>query len=184
MKGDKVRKFIQLAGQTVVKSPKDASDELRRLGAELLLSETLEYVIKGLGIELQVGNQVISDPDSLEYKINNKQVNEKEMLDGLADVAYTMYWNMYAFNKNLEEAFDLVCDNNLEKFVKLDNWQRGEVLLDESEWSLGLNVSWPPIVKTVEVIKVDNEFYAVGKDVNGKVRKPSTYKSVDLESLL
>jgi hypothetical protein len=34
------------------------------------------------------------------------------------------------------------------------------------------------------VLKVDGEFYAVGKDVRGKVRKPSSYKAVDLSALV
>ena len=183
MQADKIQKFMTLAGQ-MYKSKIDLSDEKKReLGAQLLLSEVLEYCIKGLGLELKIGEQVISDPESIKYKSKNDP-DPKESLDGLADVAYTMYWNMLAFGLPLESAFDLVCDNNLEKFVKLDNWTGGQSDLETSEWACGKNVEWPSSVVKVSVIKVENDFYAVGKDLSGKVRKPSTYVSVDLEPLL
>lgn len=184
MKGNKVSKFLQLAGEKLAASPAEANDELRALGAQLLLSETLEYVIKGLGVEVKVGDTLITDPNGLDYSVNGKAVDDKEMLDGLADVAYTMYWNKYAFNQKLEEAHELVCDNNLEKFVKIDNWSDDERELESTEWDLGQSVSWPDEVTSVRVVKVDNEFYGVGKDKTGKVRKPSTYRSVDLGALL
>ena len=105
------------------------------------------------------------------------------MVDGLADVAYTMYWNSEAFKLPLEKAFEMVCDNNLEKFVQLEN-QSAEKNLDKQSWDCGKNISWPSEVAEVEVIKNQEQFYAVGKDANGKVRKPSSYKSVDLTSLI
>jgi hypothetical protein len=106
------------------------------------------------------------------------------MIDGLADVAYTMYWNACAFGVPLEEAFELVCDNNLEKFVRLSDWSSPPRILEQSEWCCGANVRWPAEVTTVEVLQIDEAFFAVGKDSRGKVRKPSTYKSVDLSSLV
>jgi len=105
------------------------------------------------------------------------------MVDGLADVAYTMYWNSEAFKLPLEKAFEMVCDNNLEKFVQIDN-QSTEKNLEKENWDCGKNISWPSEVAEVEVIKNQEQFYAVGKDVNGKVRKPSSYKSVDLTTLV
>ncbi len=184
MKSDKVKLFMQLAGQKFIADPAEASESLRKLGAQLLLSETLEYVIQGLGIELSIKGQVIADPNSLTYEIAESKIDKKEMLDGLADVAYTMYWNMLAFNLKLEEAFELVADNNLEKFVLLNNWSGPADLLAEHQWHLDQNVSWPAEVKTVEVIAIQGKFYGVGKDISGKVRKPSTYRSVDLASLI
>ena len=62
---------------------------------------------------------------------------------GLADVAYTMYWNSSAFALRLEEAFERVCDNNLDKFVALDGWSRGEAVLDRTEWHCDRQVEWP-----------------------------------------
>jgi hypothetical protein len=106
------------------------------------------------------------------------------MIDGLADVAYTMFWNSCAFGVPLEEAFALVCDNNLEKFVKLVGWSKGEGELARDDWHCGLEVAWPSEVATVSVLKIGADFFAVGKDARGKVRKPSTYRPVDLSRFL
>ena len=84
----------------------------------------------------------------------------------------------------LEEAFDLVCDNNLEKFVRLADWVSEERELAAHEWHCELSVSWPAEVVKVEVLNVNGEFFAVGKDARGKVRKPSTYRPVDLSRLV
>jgi hypothetical protein len=95
-----------------------------------------------------------------------------------------MYWNACAFGIPLEEAFDLVCDNNLEKFVKLESWNAGECELAREEWHCHLGVQWPSEVVRVVVLDIRGEYFAVGKDARGKVRKPSTYQSVDLEPLV
>lgn len=184
MKDDKIKKFMTLAGQSVAGSYQIGSEDQRKLGAQLLLSEVLEYVIKGLGVTPVVGNTHIEDPNGLGYEVKTSEPDHLEMLDGLADVAYTMYWNSCAFGLKLEEAFELVCDNNLEKFVLLEGWSDGEKILAEDQWSLGMGVEWPEEVVEVAVLQVGAEYYATGKDKNGKVRKPSSYKSVDLKQLL
>jgi hypothetical protein len=95
-----------------------------------------------------------------------------------------MYWNACAFGVPLEEAFELVCDNNLEKFVKLASWSGPERTLEQPEWHCNQAVSWPAEVVRVEVLNISGEFFAVGKDARGKVRKPSTYRPVDLSALV
>jgi hypothetical protein len=116
--------------------------------------------------------------------VSGSDSDQLEMLDGLADVAYTMFWNALAFGLPLEEAFELVCDNNLEKFVLLEDWNGAEGPLEENQWHCGTNASWPEEVTSVEVIRIGAEYFAVGKDSRGKVRKPAQYKSVDLADLL
>ena len=106
------------------------------------------------------------------------------MVDGLADVAYTMYWNACAFGIPLEQAFEMVCDNNLHKFVKLGNGLQSKTQLDREEWHCHQDIHWPDEVVKVEVIKVGSDYFAVGKDSRGKVRKPSSYVPVDLTGLL
>lgn len=174
---------MQLAGQKLGTKIDDSTPELRQLGAQLLLSETLEYVIKGLGVIPEFNGTPITDANALNYSAKNP-ADKLEMLDGLSDVAYTMYWNSEAFGLKLEDAFEAVCDNNLEKFVKLDSWTENSRPLQREEWDCKKSINWPPEVVTVEVIKVDSSHYAVGKDKNGKVRKPSSYKSVDLSTHL
>lgn len=183
MDSKKVERFMKLAGQSVAAQIDTRDDKTRKLGAQLLLSEVLEYVIRGLGVIPEVNGVPIENPEALTYT-SVKEPDRTEMLDGLADVAYTMYWNQGAFGVPLEEAFELVCDNNLEKFVHLANWKRGEGALNKADWGCDRNVEWPAEVESVAVALVDGEFYAVGKDRNGKVRKPSTYRSVDLSHLL
>jgi len=182
MRDDKIAQFLSLQGQNIPEKFDPSTAEKRKLGAQLLLSEVLEYVVEGLGVTPVVNGTPITEPDYLEYQYT-KEPNECEMLDGLADVAYTMYWNSLAFGLPLEHAFELVCDNNLEKFVKLENYHGLGGKLERSEWHCEKDTSWPKEVETVEVIKIQGEHYAVGKDGQGKVRKPSNYKSVNLSPL-
>lgn len=184
MQSDKVKRFMQLAGQQLNNDPREVSEEFKKLAAQLLLSETLEYLIKGLKVSIKVNGEVLTQYDDLEYSVIDQDVDLEEMLDGLADVAYTMYWNMLAFGTKLEEGFDLVCDNNLQKFVHLPDWSGDEGPLDQSVWDLGKGITWPEAVTQVLVIKVDGTYYAVGKDQNSKVMKPSSFNPVDLSSLL
>ena len=183
MQGNKVKKFIELSGRTTARSVRTGEEVERQLGAQLLLSEVLEYVIKGLGVIPEFNGVTITDPDKLTYRVANEPT-PLEMVDGLADVAYTMYWNALNFGVPLEEAFDLVCDNNLDKFVKLENWEGQEGKLAQDEWHCHRNISWPDEVVEVGVVRIETEFFAVGKDSRGKVRKPSSYAAVDLQQLL
>ena len=183
MNDKKIRLFLDLAGQSYSDKFDVGDPKKRELGAQLLLSEVLEYVIKGLGVKPSFEGIEIQDPNNLKYEAKSEP-NKLEMLDGLADVAYTMYWNSVAFGQPLEEAFDMVCDNNLEKFIKLENWN-GETGTQTTEnWDLKCKTTWPKEVTDVSVIKIEGEFYGVGTDQTGKVRKPSHYKSVNLQPLV
>ena len=183
MDSKKIRQFMQLAGQDLVTGLDLRDEKTRELGAQLLLSEVLEYVINGLGVVPEIGGVAIEHPNKLNYRAV-RSPDKKEMVDGLADVAYTMFWNECAFGIPLERAFEMVSDNNLEKFVLLPDWVKGEGELERTDWGCAQNVVWPTEVVAVIVVQVNSNFYAVGKDKSGKVRKPSTYKSVDLSSLI
>ncbi len=184
MNRKRVQEFIQLSGQGVPERFTPRTARVRTLGAQLLLSEVLEYVIKGLGVVPQVNGVAIRDPESLRYYASEEQPDQLEMLDGLADVAYTMFWNAIAFGLPLESAYEAVCENNLEKFVRLEKWRGDPGALAQSEWHCGINVEWPEEVHAVEVICLGSGFFAVGKDSCGKVRKPCHYQAVDLKPLL
>jgi hypothetical protein len=183
MNSDKIKLFMRLAGQELGDRIDPRNEKTRALGAQLLLSEVLEYVVHGLGVIPEVNGVRIEHPEALKYHVDSKP-DRKEMLDGLADVAYTMFWNECAFGIPLKEGFELVCDNNLEKFVHLKSWSKGETALPKNQWDCGINATWPNEVESVTVLCIDGEHYAVGKDKNGKVRKPGSYKSVDLSGLL
>ncbi|MCB0334945.1 MAG: hypothetical protein KDD62_01525 [Bdellovibrionales bacterium] len=185
MRSDKIKTFMQLAGQAISNEFVEGDDKTRMLGAQLLLSEVLEYCVQGLGVEPEVNGVRITKPNDLQYRISDSvPVSKKEMLDGLADVAYTMYWNAEAFGIPLEEGFELVCDNNLEKFVELDAAKFHPGALERDQWGCCNEVTWPAEVVNVTVVEVASKLYAVGTDASGKVRKPSTYQSVDLSRLL
>ena len=184
MKSDKVRAFIELAGTNMRQGMNGLTAAERRLGAQLLLSEVLEYVVDGLGVIPYIGDTPIDQPNGLRYETRTDSYDKLAMIDGLADTAYTMYWNAIAFGVPLEQAFELVCDNNLEKFVHLPQWTEGAVALENSRWELDRGVSWPAEVVEVCVIELQRRFYAVGRDQQGKVRKPSTYQAVDLAQLI
>lgn len=183
MNGSKVKLFMQLAGQPLARKFVTGTPEERKLGAQLLLSEVLEFVTAGLGVTPIVDGQPITNPDSLRYEIT-AEPSRQEMLDGLADVAYTMYWNANAFGVPLEEGFELVCENNLEKFVRLENKDFAEGELRRQEWHCDRGVNWPTEVHRVEVVEVEQIRYAVGKDERGKVRKPGHFQPVNLKELL
>lgn len=180
----KVETFIQLAGQAVAQSLHAGTPEQRKLGAQLLLSELLEYIIYGLGIRPVVRGVEITDPEQINYVVGPDEPSKLEMIDGLADVAYTMYWNAVTFGIPVEQAYQLVCDNNLEKFVRLDGWSGPDGQLPRDAWGLQRGITWPDEVASVEVVQVGSQRYAVGKDQRGKVRKPSSYKPVELSGLL
>ena len=187
MQADKVKTFMTLAGQRTTNLYRSGSEKERELGAKLLLSEVLEYVIKGLGVIPSFNGTLITAPDGLEYKASEIEPNEIEMIDGLADVAYTMYWNALAFGIPLEEGYDMVCDNNLEKFVSIgapDESISQLSTLHREQWHLDREIAWPEDVVNVDIVKVEGVHYAVGKDASGKVKKPSSYSSVDLGVLV
>lgn len=185
MDGEKVKKFMQLGGQNVAEKLDMRDERTRKLGAQLLLTEVLEYVIKGLNVTPVIDGQPVTDPNNVEFRAAAQDAPDAvEMLDGLADVAYTMYWNALAFGLPLEEGFDLVCDNNLDKFVRLQDWSRSAGPLEQESWHCNSGTEWPEEVTQVEVVRVKDEHYAVGKDKTGKVRKPAHFRSVELRSLV
>ena len=189
MKDEKVRIFMELAGQAVSGSQQPPTEALRKLGAQLLLSEVLEYIVDGLGLTPVLDGTPVRNPNALTFECKTPDVDRLQMVDGLADVAYTMFWNSLALGVPLEAGFEEVASNNLEKFVKLAQPVAyssidGRKLVPAPLWHLDLNIAWPREVESVELIEVKGELFAVGKDQYGKVRKPSSYRAVDLRHLL
>lgn len=183
MDGKSVEVFMRLAGQQLSRDFSVPGEGIRKLGSQLLLTELLEYIIHGLGVTPVINGTRVTKSEDVQFEIT-ADVDRLEALDGLADIAYTLYWNALALGAPLEEAFKLVCKNNLEKFVKVDSaaFATGELLRER--WGCDADVLWPAEVVTVTVVNVDGALYAVGKDSRGKVRKPSTYAAVDLSGII
>lgn len=185
MNDNDVRLFMKLGGQKISEKLNGMDETSRILGAKLLLSEVLEYVIKGLGVTPMVNGEKITCGDSLKYEIGRKDVDLVEMLDGLADAQFTTYWNKQRFGIPLEEAFDEVCKNNLEKFIPLPKdgtFKLGK--LDKAQWGLGKGITWGADVVSVSCVEVEGRYFGVGQDEHGKTRKPSSYRPIDLTGLV
>ena len=72
MKNTKIVKFMSLAGQEVATQFSERGPDERKLGAQLLLSEGLEYVIHGLGVVPEVNGVKITKPDDVHYHAEEK----------------------------------------------------------------------------------------------------------------
>ena len=86
MDASRIEAFMTLAGQKTRLKLETGDPKTRALGAQLLLSEVLEYVIHGLGVTPVVNGTPITAPDSLTYEAKDEP-DPTEMVDGLADVA-------------------------------------------------------------------------------------------------
>ena len=80
------------------------------------------------------------------------------------------------FNKEvLIEAYSRVIESNFSKFVQSDDMTLEQAILESNVISLAYNCKCDP-----ELI---NDYW-VFRDQNGKIRKPSTFKPVDLSDLI
>ena len=122
MKGNKIKSFMQLAGQPTAERLHTSNETQRKLAAQLLLSETLEYVIHGLGVTPEFNGTKITAPNDVEYSLSETAPDPKEMVDGLADVAYTMYWMQHL--------------NVTWKSMHLSGVQRGVVRVLQRRWKI------------------------------------------------
>jgi len=181
--GRSVAMFMQLAGLKLPQNFSVPDENIRKLGAQLLLTELLEYIIHGLGVTPIINGTRVSKSEDVSFEIHG-DVNLTECLDGLADVGYTMFWNAKVLGAPLEEAYRLVCENNLQKFVELDGAQFLAGPIARERWGCNQGVEWPSEVSCVTAVAVEQELFAVGKDERGKVRKPSSYRPVDLAKLV
>ena len=76
----------------------------------------------------------------------------------------------------LLEAYRRVIESNFSKFVKVDDWH-------DEQWAKNEQLIMIDRLGT-EITKELNNGYWVFRDSNGKIRKPSTFKPVDLSDLI
>ena len=140
-------------------------------------------------------------------KFNSKHSEEKvktEILDGFADSRFVFvefskleqslgfyeYTNNYMLklfrnvitssreiftHSTLAESYRRVIESNFSKFVQSDDMTLEQAILESNVISLAYNCKCDP-----ELI---NDYW-VFRDQNGKIRKPSTFKPVDLSDLI
>ena len=140
-------------------------------------------------------------------KFNSKHTEDEvktEILDGFADsrfvyveflnlgylLGFYEHTNNYFFKlfnnvrncaldifgtHELHEAYHRVIESNFSKFVQSDDMTLEQAILESNVISLAYNCKCDP-----ELI---NDYW-VFRDSNGKIRKPSTFKPVDLSDLI
>lgn len=102
-----------------------------------------------------------------------------ETLDGVADVVVTAFGALQMVEEvsKAREGLLEVCANNLTKFIQVSDPNAQAIINTSVEYYKEDGVEI-----TVELNRNFNVY--VLKDQNGKIRKPSNYKSVDLVSYL
>lgn len=115
----KVREFMQKAGQETPDKPTIPNREVRYLRAKLILEECLE-AIDALGFGLQTDEGFITEANfnktaSLVHVTDNIDINN--LAKELADISVVgPAGTASAFGIDIEPILDLVDDNNLAKF--------------------------------------------------------------------
>jgi hypothetical protein len=114
-----------------------------------------------------------------EFKLGVETNDPLETLDGVGDLFVTAAGALQMVDEvsRAREALLEICDNNLSKFIQISNPNAQQIIQDSVKYyaEKGLHV----------VAELNSTFGVyVLKDQDGKVRKPTNYKSVDLVSYL
>jgi len=114
------------------------------------------------------GNRVISPEDI--------DVNSKELLDGVVDVAYTLFGLMQIAEQlgyDVFGALEAVCKNNDSKFVKTIE-EANETAVMYEEQNIAVDIRY----------NEEYDVFAVVRKSDFKLLKPKGYKSVVLDQFL
>ncbi len=172
---NKVKEFHEKFRHPVNGQHSEISSDLRKLRIRLIFEELYELAeagdLKDYFADLCEDN--VKEWNAATWEEDGKgQVNRVEELDALADIRYVVDGAILAlgFSEVFSKAFDLVHESNMSKLVP---YYRLETEISSYK-SKGF------IVKTE---RVNSDWYIM-TDAAGKVLKPSTYKAVDLSSLI
>ena len=118
---ERVRYFMEQAGQTVNDKYTEPTEEQRKLAARLILEEAVETVT-ALGffpVTMKPGEQATVVPIRVgtERPRPIKPLDIVEVIDGLCDTEYVLKWTWNLLGLNDEKYLDEVCDNNDLKVV-------------------------------------------------------------------
>lgn len=103
-------------------------------------------------------------------------VDEKELLDGVVDIAYTLFGLMQITEQlgyDIEGALEAVCKNNNEKFVKTIE-EANETAVMYEEQGIAVDIRY----------NEEYDVFAVVRKSDFKLLKPKGYKSVVLDQFL
>lgn len=112
---DRVAKFMKLAGQATPAFTGTMDEHTRISRARLMLEETLETIILGLGVKLTNPDGSVIDLKTTRFEING-ELNVQEVVDGCADVHVVTTGTLVALGVPDEQLLELVDENNLKKF--------------------------------------------------------------------
>lgn len=126
---DRVRRFMQLAGQVTPDAPAGMDAKTRELRARLLMEEVLETIVDGLGVDIDLSATIDSACiDDFEFYAQESEYNATQLLDGCCDVNVITTGTLIAAGMADAEPQRLVDENNLAKFGP------GGYLRDDGKW--------------------------------------------------
>lgn len=174
---ENVKKFMQFFNQNCPDKPTQLDEETAKLRAALILEECLEIITKGLGLSINIWDEIRQEQISIsEQNIKNyfevkftkvKEVNLVELADGLADLDYVATsGTANAAGIDIQPVIDEVHKSNMSK-----SWKEEE--LDEAK-------------KLYPDAKVENYgkgLYRLIRE-DGKIIKSPSYKKADVESII
>jgi predicted HAD superfamily Cof-like phosphohydrolase len=110
---NKVKKFMQLAGQALPNCPTVPNEEVRRLRANLIIEEAIETV-RALGFDIVVDNEFCEN--SIKLELTESGPDLIDIIDGVADLTVVSTGTALACGIDPEPFQEEVDENNLAKF--------------------------------------------------------------------
>lgn len=143
---------------------------------------TLDKAKKATGEDFKVllKNQIKIIQSELQETIDAIEANDEvETLDGAGDLFVTAAGLLQIVDTHTEgrEALLEICANNLTKFISVFDPNKDQIIKDTIELYEAKGVKVTPVVNTTYNM-------IAFMDENGKYKKPSTYKAVNLTSYL
>lgn len=148
-----VRRFMQLAKQTVPNKPTEPSAEDRILRAKLIYEEALETINKGLGVSvLFTFKESVSFPNSMEVSfLANMDFNMAELVDGCCDLKVVTTGTLVACGVP-DGAFQQIVDQN-----NLDKFGPGHTFREDGKLIKPPNHQPPPIAEYLQQLESRSE---------------------------
>ena len=144
--------------------------------------ETLARKLERVDEEVMETFDAVTGWHTLEYgnrvagRVYEASVDKKELLDGVVDIAYTLFGLMQVAEQlgyNIEGALEAVCKNNNEKFVKtIEEANETAVMYEEQGTAVDIRYN------------EEYDVFAVVRKTDNKLMKPKGYKSVVLDQFL
>lgn len=118
----------------------------------------------------------VVNEDNYHERILKQKINKKELLDGIVDIAYTLFGLMQAAEQlgyDVDGALEAVCLNNDTKLVKTVE-EANETAVMYEEQGIPVDIRY----------NEQYDVFAVVRKLDGKVLKPKGYQSVLLDEFL